>query len=254
MARSKPKKLKPAPVIAAPAVEPAPLAAELLTAPRGFGAKLAQADTPAWHYWPVLAVTALLAGLAYALLMRPGLNLAAQEAIKAAGQAGSATPTFLSHVTNAFGTVFLTAFTFLVMWGLGRLGTGPGPNTRGPRVAEVYSATFALLAPLYLLTIVLTLFTPAQAWALSPGEVSAAGGNLLELQRAAMHSAAQTPAALALIITSLLGTLAQFGLAYVALRETVRKDGRAALGVLLPLLPVLLIQFIGVAPLVMSRH
>lgn len=236
-----------------PGQEP-PLPLELLTAPRGFGQKLSESETQPWQYWPAFVITAVLAGLSYALLMRPGLNLAAAEALRAAGQADAPAPTFLSHVTNGFGTFFLTVLTFLLMWGLGRLGAGQGKDTRGARVAEIYSASFALLTPLYLLTIVLVLFTPQTAWALNPTEVAASKGQLLELQRAALHSAAQTPAALALIITSLLGTLAQFGLAFFALRETTAKASQAALGVLLPLLPALAVQFIGVAALLLSRQ
>lgn len=254
MARPKVKRLKPAQPIPPPAKEPPPLPLELLTAPRTFGQKLMLSETVAWQYWPAFVVTSLLSGLAYALLMRPGLNLAAAEALRAAGQPNAPAPTFLSHVTNGFGTFFLTVLTFLFMWGLGRLGAGNGQDTRGARVAEIYSASFALLAPLYLLTIVLVLFTPAAAWALNPTEVAASKGQLLELQRAALHSAAQTPAALALIVTSLFGTLAQFGLAYVALRETTAKASQAVLGVLLPLLPALAVQFIGVAALLMSRR
>ena len=58
-------------------------------------------------------------------------------------------------------------------------------------------------------------------------------------------------AMLAFLLTSLLGTLAQFGLAYAALRENV--GNRAIPAVLLPLLPALLIQFIGIAPLLFAR-
>ena len=239
-----------------PAVAPPPsppLPADILTHPRAFGQQLRQAETTSWQYWPALVVTGLLAGIAYALLVRPGLNLAAAEAARAATEKNIPLPGVLTHITNAFGTFFLTMLTFLTMWGLGRLGTGPGPDTRGPKVAEVYSATFALLPPLYLLTTALILLTPASAWAFTPQQVTDAGGDALKLQQAAMHNAARTPAFLAFLVASLLGTLAQFGLAYAALRETVKNNGRALLGVLLPLLPALLIQFIGIAPLLFAR-
>lgn len=237
-----------------PAVAPPPsppLPADILTHPRAFGQQLRQAETTSWQYWPALVVTGLLAGIAYALLVRPGLNLAAAEAARAATEKNIPLPGVLTHITNAFGTFFLTVLTFLTMWGLGRLGTGPGPDTRGPKVAEVYSATFALLPPLYLLTTALILLTPASAWALTPQQVTDAGGDALKLQQAAMHNVARTPAFLAFLLTSLLGTLAQFGLAYAALRENV--GNRAIPAVLLPLLPALLIQFIGIASLLFAR-
>ncbi|WP_240738129.1 hypothetical protein [Deinococcus fonticola] len=252
MAQPKKKKAPPRnapPRTNSPAAPPvaAPLPAELLTSPATFGARLARANTVAWQYWPAPVMAALLAGLAYALLMRPGLNLAAAEALKAAGESGALAPTVLSHIANAFGTFFLTTLTFLTMWGLGRVGI------RSPqaKVAEVYSATFTLLVPLFLLVILLILLTPASAWALSPAEISAAKGQLVDLQRAALHVASRTPAALAFVGVTLLGTLAQFALAYPALKATA--GSRAMRGVLLPLLPALLIQFLGVAPLIFAR-
>lgn len=244
---------RPVPTVPAPSLARAPLAVDLLTAPRTFGTALGRADTVWWTYWPVPVVTALLSGVAYALLLRPGLNLAATEALRAAGQSGSAAPTFLSHVTNAFGSVFLALITLGLMWGLGRLGAGRGRDGRGARVAEIFSASFALLAPLYLLVIVLVFATPAANWALPAAALQAAQGNLLELQRAALHSAAQTPAALALFVVTLLGTAAQCALAYPALRETTGSPARAALGAGLPLLPALAAQLIGVAPLLIAR-
>ncbi|WP_226991471.1 hypothetical protein [Deinococcus gobiensis] len=247
------RQARPAPAVPPPSPDPAPLAVDLLTAPRQFGRALGRADTAWWTYWPVPVVTALLSGVAYALLLRPGLNLAAAETLRAAGQSGSAAPTFLSHVTNAFGSLFLTFITLGLMWGLGRLGAGRGRDVRGARVPEIFSASFALLAPLYLLVAVLVLITPAASWALPPAAVQAAQGNLLELQRAALHSAAQTPAALALFFVTLLGTAAQCALAYPALRETTGSAARAALGAGLPLLPALAAQLVGVAPLLIAR-
>ena len=244
---------RPAPPVPAPSPDPTPLAVDLLTAPRQFGRALGRADTVWWTYWPVPVVTALLSGVAYALLLRPGLNLAATETLRAAGQSGSAAPTFLSHVTNAFGSVFLALITLGLMWGLGRLGAGRGQDPRGARVPEIFSASFALLAPLYLLVIVLVLATPAASWVLPAAAVEAAQGNLLELQRAGLHSAAQTPAALALFVVTLLGTAAQCALAYPALRETTGSAARAALGAGLPLLPALAAQLVGVAPLLIAR-
>lgn len=250
MARRKTKNPAPAPV-PPPALGEVPLPAEVLTSPGTFGEKLTNSTTVAWQYWPVPVLAGLLGGLAYALLLRPGLNLAAQEALNASAQ-GASMPTLFTHAVNVLGSFFLTALTFAVMWGLGRLGSG-GNLMRPPKVAEVYSATFTLMLPLYLLVIVLTLFTPAHAWALNPADISAAQGDALKLQHAALQSAARTPAALTLMIVTLLGTLTQFSLAYPALRATTGKPARALLGVLLPLLPALLIQFIAVAPLVLAR-
>ncbi|WP_291424012.1 hypothetical protein [Deinococcus sp.] len=250
MAASKPKKARP--VAAALPIPGAPLPAELLTAPRTFGFKLGRSTTQPWQYWPAPVITALAAGLAYALLMRPGLNLAAEEALRVAGQSGQPLPAILSHATNAFGTFFLTILVALVMWGLGRLGTGTGQ--RDAKVAEVYSASFVLPLPLYLLSVLVTWLTPAAAWALSPAEVTRAEGHLLELQRAALHSAAHTPAALLLIAVSLLGTLGQFMVAYPALKETTGDAGRAARGTLLPLLPALLIQLLSIGALLVGRQ
>lgn len=244
---------RPAPPVPPPSPDPAPLATELLTAPRGFGLRLARSDAPWWHYWPVVVVTALLSGVAYAALLRPGLNLAATEALRAAGQGTAAAPTFLSHVTNAFGGLFLSLITAGLMGGLGRLGAGRGRDVRGARAAHVFSASFALLAPLYVLVIVLVGLTPAASWALPSAAVQTAGGQLLELQRAALHSAAQTPAALALLFVALLGTAAQCALAYPALRETTGSPARAALGAALPLLPALAAQLVGMAPLLLAR-
>lgn len=241
MARKTPTPAAPPP--------PPPLPAELLTSPGAFGLKLSQASTVAWQYWPAPVVAALLAGMAYALLMRPGLNLAAAEAL-AAGNADAFSPTVLTHVVNAFGTFFLTILTFLTMWGLGRLALKPA---RQARVPEVYSATFVLLIPLYLLVVILIFLTPASAFALNPAAVTAAQGQPLELQRAALSAAAHTPAALAFVLVTLLGTLGQFAYALPALKGTTGSARLPWRGVLLPLLPTLFIAGLGVAPLLVAR-
>ena len=199
-------------------------------------------------------VAALLSGLSYALLLRPGLNLAA-EAARAAGQGAKLTPPLLTHVTNVFGSVFLTALTFGLMWGLGllgsRLGTAAGETRRLP-VAQVFSATFTLPMLLSVLTLVLIALTPAASWALDPAQVTAAHGAPLALQRAALVSAAQTPAALVLVLGSLLVTAAQCVLAGRALRGAGAGAGSWP-AALLPLLPALLVQLLGFLPLLVAR-
>ncbi|SEJ14334.1 hypothetical protein SAMN04488058_104121 [Deinococcus reticulitermitis] len=239
MARSRSQPLPPAPP------PPPPLAAELLSRPAAFGAEVVRSGAPAWHYWPAVLVSGLLAGLCYALLLRPGINLAAQTA---AGPAGL--PPVLTHVTNGLGSLFLTAVGFGVLWGLGRLGAGPGREPGGARAAQIFGASFALFVPLYLLVLALIVLTPAPAWVPDAAAVRQAGGDLLALQRAATVSAAQTPAALALILVSLLGTAAQCALAFPALRAA---GGRAAPGALLPLLPALGVQLLGLLPLLLAR-
>ncbi|THF67810.1 hypothetical protein E7T06_19350 [Deinococcus sp. Arct2-2] len=242
----RPRKLKPAPIIPPPASDPAPLPIDLLTGPRGFGTQLAKSEPIWWRYWAAVIIPAVLSGVAYALLVRPAANLAA-ELTKAAS------PPLIVHVTNAFGSVFLTVLTFAIMWGLGRLGAGRGQSLRGSRVPEIFSASFALLVPLYLLVIVLTLSTPAGAWVPAGPALAAAGQNPRLIQLAALASAAQTSGALALGIVTVLGTVAQCVLAFFALRQTVGNTGRAALGALLPLLPALLVGFIAIAPLLLAR-
>lgn len=192
----------------------------------------------------------MLGGLCYALLLRHGLNQAAAETVKAAGQ-NAAAPTFITHFVNAFGTFFLTTLTFGAMWGLGHLGTGQ--SEKKAHVPEIYSASFSLLIPLYLLCLVLTLLTPAAAWAIDPVRLAAANGDALALQRAALHMAAHTPAALLFVAVTLLGTLGQFMLAYPALRETTGDAGRALRAVMLPLLPALLLALLSVGTLLAGR-
>ncbi|MDO4245821.1 MAG: hypothetical protein Q4C89_07355 [Deinococcus sp.] len=233
-----------------PPAPEAPLAAEVLSRPGPFGAAVAASGVPPWHYWPAVALAALLSGLSYALLLRPGVNLAA-EAARAGGQAAQFTPPLLTHVGNAFGNVFLTVLTFGVMWGLGRLATrtAASPAAAVP-VAQVFAATFTLPILLNVLVLALVFLTPAAAWALDAGQVAAAQGQPLLLQRAALAAAAQTPAALALIAASLLGTVAQCVLAARALRGLTP---RAVWVGLLALLPALGLQLLGLAPLLLAR-
>ena len=232
----------------------APLPAEVLTRPEAFGAAVVRSGAGVGEYWLPVLVAALLSGLSYALLLRPGLNLAA-EAARAAGQGAKLTPPLLTHVTNVFGSVFLTALTFGLMWGLGllggRLGSAAGETRRLP-VAQVFSATFTLPILLSVLTLVLVLLTPAASWALDPAQVSAAYGAPLALQRAALASAARTSAALVLIGGSLLVTAAQCVLAGRALRGAGAGAG-AWPAALLPLLPALGVQLVGLLPLLVAR-
>lgn len=227
----------------------APLAAEVLSRPGPFGAAVAASGVPPWHYWPAVALAALLSGLSYALLLRPGVNLAA-EAARAGGQAAQFTPPLLTHVGNAFGNVFLTVLTFGVMWGLGRLATKAASPSPAVPVPQVFAATFTLPILLNVLVLALIFLTPATAWALDAGQVAAAQGQPLLLQRAALAAAAQTPAALALIAASLLGTAAQCVLAVRALRGLTP---RAVWVGLLALLPALGLQLLGLAPLLLAR-
>ena len=235
----------------------------MLTRPVPFGE--AAVRSGAGVYWGPVVVAALLSGLSYALLLRPGLDLAAQAA-RAAGQGAQVTPPLLTHVTNAFGSVFLTALTFGLMWGLGLLAgrvagqqEGPGREaatapgeTRPLPVAQVFSATFTLPILLSLLAVALTLLTPAASWAPDPAQVAAAQGSPLALQRAALASAAQTPAALVLVLGTLLGTAAQCVLAGRALRGAGAGAG-AWPAALLPLLPALGLQLLGLLPLLLAR-
>lgn len=247
MTRSR-SKVPPKP---APAPPPAPpLPAELLTRPAAFGAEVVRSGAPAWHYWPAVFGSGLLAGTCYALLLRPGINFAAQAAAGPAGTGPAGLPPALTHLTNGLGSLFLTALTFGTLWGLGRLGAGPGRAPGGAGVPQIFGASFALFIPLFLLVLGLILLTPAAAWVPDAAALKAAGGDLLALQRAAAVTAAHTPAALALILVSLLGTAAQCALAFPALRAA---GGRAAAGALLPLLPALGVQVLGLLPLLLAR-
>lgn len=209
----------------APAPQPsAPPPAELLTGPRLFARALAPTPPRAWRYLAVVGLSSLLSGVAYAALLR---------------RAGLGSP-----IVDALGGTFLGGLTFLLLWGLGRLGSG-----KAGRAGEVYGATFALLAPLYLLSIVWTLLTPAAAFVPSPELVAAAG----DAQRAALRAAAQTQAAFLLLLVSVGGVVGQCGLAFFAFRELTGRVGAAVLGAALPLLPALIVQFVGIAPLIVGR-
>lgn len=208
----------------------APLAAELLGAPRAFFERLRAAPPRAWRYAAPALLAALLAGAVYALLLRSVVAITA-------GQEGAASA-LASHAANVFGTFFLGVVGAGVMAGLGRLGTG-----RAGRAAEVYGATFVLLPPLYLLLAVLLLILPG------PPEVVAAPGELLGAQRATLRAAAQAPLARAAVLVMLLAPLAQFALAYLGFLTLTGDRRRALRGTLLPLLPVLGLTALGAAPL-----
>ncbi|MBZ9750374.1 hypothetical protein K7W42_05800 [Deinococcus sp. HMF7604] len=232
MARSAPSPLPPSP--------DAPLSTALLTGPRLFARTLAPTEPLAWRYLGVVGLAAVLSGVAYAALVRPAVTLAAQVA-------GGTAPLAV-HATNALGGTFLTMFTFLLLWGLGRLGAG-----RAGRPAEVYGASFALLPPLYVLVTVLALLTPASAWHPTAAALAGAAEDARRVQQLALAGLARTPAAFLLLAVTMLGTLAQSGLAFAAFRELTGHAGRALAGALLPLLPALVVGFIALAPLLLSR-
>ncbi|WP_019588288.1 YIP1 family protein [Deinococcus apachensis] len=201
----------------------APLAAELLTAPGAFFQKLRVAEPRPWRYVAPVLLAAVLAGVVYALLLRPVGTLAGSGA------------GLLTHVSNVFGTFFLTVVSAALMWGLGYLGAG-----REGRAAEVYGATFALLPPLYLLLAVLLLVLP--------------GPNLSGLVLPAdwsdvLRAIARAPLTRAAIALTLLGTLAQFVLAYRGFLVLTGSRRRAFLSTLSPLVPVLLLTLVGFGPL-----
>lgn len=220
---------------------PAPLPTELLTGPRLFAAHLKATPQVWWRYIPVVVISSALAGLAYGLLTRPA-------ALFAAEQVQAPLPGFAFLLVNLLSGIFLGLLAFGLMWGLGRLGAG-----RDSRPAELYGASFALLPPLWLLSIVWTLLTPRAAF--QPGaEATAQAGNVAkDLEIAALHATAQTSAAFLLLLITVLGTLAQFALAFPALKESTGRTSRALLGTLLPVLPTLVVQFIGIAPLMIAR-
>lgn len=229
---------KPAP--AAPLPEP-PTPATLLVSPRSFAAQLAEVDLVWWRYVWVPVVSGLLGGLAYTLLVR-------HAAVFAAANSDAAAPGLATYAVNTLGTTFLSVFVFVLMWGLGRVGSG----FRG-RAAEVYGASFALMPPLYLLVIVVTLFTPAATFVPDAARASELGSDPRVLERAALAVSAQTSAGFALIMVTLLGTAAQFGFVYAALRHLTERPVQAVMGTLLPLLPALAIALIGVSPLLFAR-
>lgn len=234
MAAKKPTRPAPAP----PAQ--APLPAVILSGPRLFAAQLAPSEPVAWRYAAPVVTSAVLSGVAYVLVMR-------HLATFLAGQPGATGVSgFSAHLTNALGSAFLTLLAFALMWGLGHLGAG-----KAGRPAEVYGATFALLIPLWILVIVWTLLTPTAAFLPDPATLAALHGQPRELERAALTTTARTPAAALLMMVTLLGSAAQFGLAFPALAQLTGRT-RAALGTLLPVLPVLAVQFISIAPLLVA--
>ncbi|MFC4427584.1 hypothetical protein [Deinococcus navajonensis] len=215
----------------------APLAADLLRSPRQFAQRLSTTAPQPWRYLGVVALSGLLSGMAYALLVRPAANLAAQVA-------GGGPPTILTHLSNILGSTFLTALTFAVMWGLGRLGAG-----RNSRSAEVYGASFVVLPPLLLLVILWILLTPGGAF--EPRGLPAGAGAALT-QQAALRAAAQTPAAWGLLLATGLGLLGQLGLAFRALGALTGSSSLAWRGVLWPALPALALQALALLPLLVG--
>ncbi|GGM01711.1 hypothetical protein GCM10010841_07740 [Deinococcus aerophilus] len=219
----------------------APLPTELLLSPRTFARKLGGTELLWWRYLGVVAVAGLLGGVAYALLVR-------HAAVFAAAASGSSAPTLATHLVNTLGTTFLTVLIFVLMWGLGRVGAG-----LAGRAAEVYAASFALMPPLYLLVIIWGLLTPAAAFLPDATVTGSLTGDPRTLERAALAQTAQTSAGFLLVVVTLLGTAAQFGFVYAAMRELTGQTGRAVLGTLLPGLPALAVQLIAVSPLVFAR-
>jgi len=217
-----------------PPAPQAPLAAEVLTAPRAFFERLRAAEPQAWRYTAPVLLSAVLAGVLYALLLRPVVAVGAG--------AERALPAFTTHVTNAFGSIFLTVLIAALLAGLGWLGAG-----RAGRAPEVYGATFAVLPPLYLLLAALLLVVPGpEATSVAPGP------DTLAAQRAALQAAAQAPLARITTLALLLAPLAQFALAYRGFLVLTGDRRRALLGTLLPLLPVLAVTALGLAPLLVA--
>jgi hypothetical protein len=226
----------------APLPEP-PTPATLLVSPRSFASQLREVDLVWWRYVWVPVVAGLLGGLAYTLLVR-------HAAVFAATHSDAAAPGFATYAVNTLGTTFLSVFVFVLMWGLGRVGSG-----FGGRAAEVYGASFALMPPLYLLVIVVTLLTPAAAFVPGPSAVAAfpPGGDPRVLERLALAQTFQTSAGFGLVVVTLLGTAAQFGFVYAALRHLTERPVQAVMGTLLPLLPALATGLIAVSPLLFAR-
>lgn len=209
-----------------PAPPPAaPLAAELLSGPAAFFERLRRVPPLPWRYAlpPVLA--ALLGGVVYALLVRPVVGATAQGAAA-----------FAAYAVNVFGTFFLTVVGAAIMAGLGHLGAG-----REGRAPEVYGATFVLLPPLYLALAVLLLVLPGpdpKLFALGQERGQMVLG---EIMRSGLYRVT--------VLLLLLAPLAQFALAYRGFLTLTGDRRRALLGTLLPLLPVLAVTALGLAPL-----
>ncbi|GHF33593.1 hypothetical protein HNQ07_000247 [Deinococcus metalli] len=219
---------------------PAPLPTALLTGPRVFARELAPTTLRAWRYLGVVVLSSVLSGVAYTLVIR-------HATVWAATTAGATVPGASSVIIDVLGGTFLGLLTAVLMWGLGFVGAG-----RAGRAAEVYGASFALLVPLWVLVIVWALLTPAAAWLPSAAAARAAGTELADLQIAGLRAAAGTQAGALLLLVTLLGTAAQCVLTFPAFATLTGKPVRAALGSVLPLLPALLVQFVGVAPLAVA--
>lgn len=203
-----------------------PLAAELLSGPAAFFERLRRVPPLPWRYAlpPVLA--ALLAGVVYALLLRPVVGATAEGA-----------GAFAAHAINVFGTFFLTVMGAALMAGLGWLGAG-----REGRAPEVYGVTFVLLPPLYLALAVLLLLSGTDV---SPTRTDGAAPSQRELLGQVMQGS--LPRVTVLLL--LLAPLAQFALAYRGFLTLTGDRRRALLGTLFPLIPVLAVTALGLAPL-----
>lgn len=231
-------------VASSPPLEPQALLSllptQILTGPKIFARQLNEVEPIGWRYAAIVLLSAVLSGIAYALLVSHAEGIIAQ-------QTKSTVTGFSTFLTNVIGSVFLTGFSFTLMWALGYIGV-----RREGRPAEVYGATFAIFPPLWLIIIVLTLFIPATAWAVPPEVLEKAGSDLTTLRSVAYLATMQVPVSFLMIIVTLGGTLAQFGLAVVAFKELTGRRSRALLGILLPLIPVLAVQIIGISPLIGS--
>lgn len=219
-----PPMARPRPTPAPPPT--APLAAELLSGPAAFFERLRRVPPLPWRYAlpPVLA--ALLAGVVYALLVRPVVGATAQG-----------TAAFAAHVVNAFGTFFLTVVGAALTAGLGHLAAG-----REGRAPEVYGATFVLLPPLYGTLALLLLLSGTEV------VLTRADGAALS-QRELLGEVMRGSLARVSVLLLLLAPLAQFALAYRGFLTLTGDRRRALLGTLLPLLPVLAVTALGLAPL-----
>lgn len=217
----------------APPPPEAPPAAELLASPRRFFERLRAAEPRVWRYAAPVLLAALLAGVLYALLLRPAVAVTAGLE--------HAVPPFAAHATNVLGTLFLTVLGAALLAALGTLGAG-----REGRAAEVYGATFVLLPPVYLLLAALLLVLPG------PEVSSAVGGDPLAAQRAALPAIVQRPLTRVTVLVLLLAPLAQCALAYRGFLVLTGDRRRALLGALLPLPLALLLTALGLAPLLVA--
>ncbi|GAA5514860.1 hypothetical protein Dcar01_03623 [Deinococcus carri] len=225
------RRTRPAPP---PPPPEAPPAAELLSNPRAFFERLRAAEPRAWRYVAPVLLAAALAGVLYAVLLRP--------VVAATAGLENATPAFTAHATNAFGTFFLTVLGAALMAGLGYLGAG-----REGRAAEVYGATFVLLPPLYLLLAALLLVLPQPEWPSFFLESDA-----LHRQQTTLRALAHWPLARIAVLLMLLAPLLQFALAYRGFLTLTDDRRRALTGTLLPLLPALGLTALGLLPVLVQ--